>query len=100
MEKTWSMAAGAKLMTWQDSCCSPPIGDTGSENSGDGRQIQACQYKNNDTDDQSNDNKLGHAFFGCFVLPFPHIAADDGIASGSKHGSDSKDDINDRVDNI
>ena len=73
---------------------------TGSENSGDGRQIQACQYKNNDTDDQSNDNKLGHAFFGCFVLPFPHIAADDGIASGSKHGSDSKDDINDRVDNI
>ena len=58
---------------------------TGTQNSGNRSQIHLCQHKNHNTDEQTDDHKLGHAFFGLLLLALTHVAADNGVAAGAQH---------------
>ena len=72
----------------------------GSQDSGNRSQIHMCQHKNDNTDEQTDDHKLGHTFLGFFIFAFPHVTADNGIATGAQHGANGKNNINDWINNV
>lgn len=72
----------------------------GSQDSGNRSQIHMGQHKNDNTDEQTDDHKLGHTFLGFFIFAFPHVTADNGIATGAQHGANGKNNINDWINNV
>ena len=58
------------------------------------------QHKNDNTDEQTDDHKLGHTFLGFFIFAFPHVTADNGIATGAQHGANGNDDAGHRIDDV